>query len=91
MYFVYVICNRQKGLYVGFANNLERRIGEHNQGLNASTKGIEWILVYYEAFMSENDARKREKMLKQRGQAKRFLKERIQQSIDLGCVELSAR
>jgi len=37
--------------------------------------------VYYEAYLAEGDARKREAMLKLRGQARNQLKKRIVQSL----------
>lgn len=91
MFYVYVICSLDSELYVGYTSDLEQRICQHNTGQSKSTKGKTWKLVYYEAYASKQDAINREQMLKQRGQAKRHLKERIQNSIDFVCVELSAR
>lgn len=52
-------------LYFGYTNNLKRRFKEHNQGLNFSTKRyIPWKLIYYEACLNENDAKRREGYLK---------------------------
>ena len=66
MYLVYVIKSEKDGrLYVGFTENLERRISEHNAGKTKSTKGyIPWILVYTEICMTREKARNREKFLK---------------------------
>ena len=47
-----------------------------------STKNREPKLVYYEAYMSKKDAMEREQKLKQRGNAKRWLKERITNSLN---------
>ena len=91
MYYVYVICKSDGGIYIGYSNNVERRLAEHNSGENKSTKGHPWKLVYYEAYFSRKDAMRRERMLKQRGQAKRHLKERISDSLQACCAELSAR
>ena len=82
MYYVYVIMNEKKEMYIGYTNDLEARLKNHNAGYNDSTKGHEWRYVYYEAFQSEEDARHREKMLKHHGQSKRQLKNRIQSSIE---------
>jgi len=48
MYIVYVIKSKVDGrLYVGFTENLDRRIKEHNAGNTKSTKGyIPWTLVF---------------------------------------------
>ena len=85
MYFVYIIQNEINELYIGYTSDIEARLKAHNAGLNKSTKGHVWKYVYYEAYLAVTDARTRERKLKQHGQSKRFLKERIQKSIDEGC------
>jgi len=63
MYYVYILKSKKDGkLYIGSTNNLWRRIKEHNYGLLKSTKSrLPFEIVYYEAYKSEKDARKREK------------------------------
>ncbi len=74
MYYLYILKNQvNKEIYIGYSQNLERRIQEH--------KGKNPELVYYEAYKSEKDARMREIKLKQHGQTKRRLKERLQHSL----------
>jgi len=74
MYYIYLLKNHAKGeIYIGYTDNLERRFKEYKH------KHPE--LVYYEAYKSEKDARIREMKLKQHGQTKRRLKERIQHSL----------
>jgi putative endonuclease len=80
MYYVYLIQNEAGEIYTGFTKDLRKRLQSHNEGLNKATKGHQWQLVYYEAFRSEADARKREKSLKA-GRARRWLRERIQGSL----------
>ena len=76
MYFVYVLKNgRTKEIYYGFTNNLDRRLLEHSK----DKEGFD--LVYYEAYISEGDARKREKRLKNYAQALTALKTRISESL----------
>lgn len=77
MYYVYVLENEVSELYFGSTNDLRRRLSEHKSGKSRATKGHVWELVYYEAYRSEADARRRESQLKMHGQAKRQLKERI--------------
>ena len=79
MFFVYAIKSEKDGrFYVGFTNNLERRILEHNQGKTKSTKGyVPWVLVYRETVDAMEIARKREKYLKS-GIGKKIIKEYIQ-------------
>ena len=73
MYCVYIlkIKNRVKlPYYVGYTEDLKRRIFEHKK-LN----DIE--LIYYEAYQSEKIAKTRERKLKQYGGAWRSLKQRL--------------
>lgn len=82
MYYVYVLRSVVNGdVYVGFTDNLRRRYKEHNDGKSSFTKGYRpWILIYYEAFRSKNDATQREKELKQH-KAKSFLMEHLHHSL----------
>lgn len=81
MYYVYVLVAHDESEYVGYTNDLRRRLVEHNEGTSRSTRGKTWHLVYYEAYRAEDDARRREKQLKYRGQAKAQLKRRIRSSL----------
>jgi putative endonuclease len=81
MYYVYVIQNEKGATYTGYSSDLRTRIKAHNEGLNASTRGHRWEVVYYEAYKAEKDARRRERQLKQSGQARRWVKERIRESL----------
>ena len=62
-YYVYILTNDSKTLYVGVTNNLERRIYEHKHKLrDGFTKKYNLTkLVYFEIFNDINDAIKREK------------------------------
>lgn len=74
-YFVYVLKSKvQKRSYVGFTNNLERRIEEHNTGRHLYTKRyLPWKIIYKEECEDFRSARKREKYLKSAA-GRRFLK-----------------
>tara|TARA_B100001063_G_C16562704_1_gene451809 strand:- start:458 stop:688 length:231 start_codon:yes stop_codon:yes gene_type:complete len=51
--------------YVGYTNNLKKRINLHNSGKGAKfTKGRKWTLIYYEKFSSKNEAISREYYIK---------------------------
>jgi putative endonuclease len=78
MFYTYVLKSiKDEKLYVGFSEDLKRRISEHNQGLVLATKARRpLILVYYEACLNESKAIKREKYFKT-GFGRRYLKERI--------------
>ena len=83
MYYVYVLKSKAGEVYYGFTSDLKKRLAQHKGGENVFTKGTEWTLVYYEAFRSEQDARERERQLKCHGQAKRWLRERIERSLEV--------
>ena len=84
MWVVYVLqhSNTQE-LYIGFTNDLERRMKEHNSGRQKSTqrKSGEWLLIYAEAYRLKQDASEREHKLKHHGSAKQKLKLRIKHSL----------
>ncbi len=83
MFYMYILkSEKDKKLYFGYTNNLEKRIKEHNLGLVESTKPrIPVYLVYYEAYASKQDAVKREHNLKLRARALRQLLNRIRTSL----------
>jgi len=83
MFYVYILKSRQDGnLYVGSTNDLRRRLAEHNNGKNVSTKSrAPFEIRYYEAYYSEDDARHRESALKKNGNALAQLKRRISASL----------
>jgi putative endonuclease len=72
---VYAIKSKNRNyIYVGMTNNLERRLKEHNQRENKSTKAYApFTLVYSETLDSRSDARLKEKYLKS-GVGKAYLK-----------------
>ncbi len=84
MYYVYVLQNKiDERIYIGYSRDLKRRIYEHHTtGIQGNAQGREWELVYYEAFRSKIDAQKREQKLKDHGQSKRWLKERLKHSLE---------
>lgn len=75
MFFVYAIKSLTRNyIYVGLTNNIDRRITEHNNGLNRSTKAYRpFELIYTEEHTTRTEARLREKYLKS-GIGKEFLK-----------------
>ena len=79
MYYVYVLQNVQDetDFYTGYSSDLKKRVEQHNEGKNTCTRGKRWRVVYYEAYISEEVARDRERKLKNDGRVKRFLFERI--------------
>ena len=51
--------------YVGYTNNLKKRIALHNSGKGAKfTRGRKWVLIYKEKFNSKSEAISREYYIK---------------------------
>ncbi|MFA5093229.1 MAG: GIY-YIG nuclease family protein [Candidatus Omnitrophota bacterium] len=84
MYHVYLLRSKKNGtFYIGYSNDVVRRLNEHNSGLIGYTKKYRpWEIVYYESFVSLEDAKKREKSLKYFGKAYTSLKLRIKESLN---------
>ena len=78
MYYVYAIVSKTRNyIYVGLTNDLERRLNEHNKGLNKTTKPYKpFELLYKEVVETRMEARNRELYLKS-GIGKEFLKSLI--------------
>ncbi len=79
MFYTYVLLSEKDGrFYIGFTNDLKKRIDEHKKGLVVSTANRQPLkLVYYEACLNDYDAIKREKYFKS-GFGRRFLRNRIE-------------
>jgi putative endonuclease len=64
--------------YVGYTNDVQRRVEQHNNGQVSSTKKrVPLKLIYWEGCISQQDATKREKYLKT-AWGKRYIKNRIE-------------
>ena len=67
-HFVYLITSKDKKKtisYVGYTNNLDKRIKLHNSNRGAKfTKGKKWKLIYYEKYKTKVQAMKNEYTLK---------------------------
>ena len=65
-YFVYILSNASKTLYIGVTGNLPRRLEQHRAGMPNSftTRYNVKRLVYAEEFGRVDDAIRREKQLK---------------------------
>ena len=66
MYYVYVLRSQIDGkLYVGFTEDLKKRLIAHNSGKNLSTQTSKPLdLIFYEAFINKFDALRRERYFK---------------------------
>jgi len=85
---VYVLQSKaDKSFYIGYTGDIRQRLSEHNQGLNFSTKSKKpWRLIFFEAYLCEKDARRREKYLKT-SQGSRLLKRMLKGYLYLQKVE----
>ena len=83
MHYVYLLQSRKdKSLYVGNTNNLEKRLVEHSSGKISYTKShMPLRLVYYEAYLDRLDALGRENKLKHHGSVIGHLKRRLKRSL----------
>jgi putative endonuclease len=84
MYYVYMLqsVRYRNKLYVGFTADLRKRLRAHSAGNTYTTRRLRPLdLVYYEAYKSKADAKRREKQLKSYGAALGHLKKRISDSL----------
>ena len=81
-YFVYLIVSNlkknKKISYVGYTNNLKKRLSLHNSGKGAKfTRGKKWKLVYYKKYDSKAVAMKNEFLLKKNYRLRKKIKTSI--------------
>jgi len=86
-FFVYLLTTKKNNKiisYVGYTNNLIKRIKLHNDSKGAKfTKGRNWKLVYYEIFLNKSDALKREHHLKKNRKLRNIIKKNYIKGISL--------
>ncbi|GAB4248257.1 MAG: GIY-YIG nuclease family protein [Ekhidna sp.] len=65
-YWVYILkSEKDSSFYIGYTNNLSRRLNQHNAGKSRYTsKKLPWKIVYSEIFDSKTEAIRRELFLK---------------------------
>jgi len=66
-YYIYILSNKNRTvLYIGYTENLNRRINQHEKGIGASfTKKYSVVeLIYFECFEEKKKAKLRESQLK---------------------------
>ena len=66
-YFVYMLKSKSNNnlTYVGYTNNLKRRIDLHNSSKGAKfTRGRKWKLIYKEVYRTKKEAISREYYIK---------------------------
>ena len=79
-HFVYlIICFYNKRLisYVGYTNNIKKRLDLHNKGKGAkSTRGRTWKVMYIEKYFTKNEAKSREYYIKKNRKFRNLIKKR---------------
>jgi putative endonuclease len=79
--FVYVLGSRGKDrtlTYVGWTNDVARRLEQHNNGKGArSTRGRAWVLLHCESFATKAEAMSREWHLKRERAFRKKLAQRM--------------
>jgi len=67
-YFVYMLLSKHKDKlisYVGYTNNLKKRLSLHNASKGAKfTKGKKWVIIYQQEYLNKSKALKDEYKLK---------------------------
>ena len=79
MYYVYMLKSKsvKPVTYVGYTNNLKKRISLHNSNKGAKfTRGRKWMLIYKEKFKSKKEAISREYYIKKNRKFRNFIKRR---------------
>ena len=78
-YFVYMLKskNSKPVTYVGYTNNIKKRITLHNAGRGAKfTRGRKWKLIYKEKIKTKNEAISREYYIKNNRSLRKKLKKK---------------
>ena len=77
-YFVYMLKSLGKNpvTYVGYTNDLKKRINLHNSGKGAKfTRGRKWTLIYKEKYKSKKEAISREYYIKKNKSLRKKIKD----------------
>lgn len=84
-YYVYILLSQKDHkLYIGFTNDLKRRLTQHANGESLATKNRKPLkLIHYEYFVNIKDAKAREEFLKS-GYGRRQLKEFLNNTLNPG-------
>jgi len=66
VFYIYILLSVQHNrYYVGSTKDISRRVAQHNNGRNKSTRSYRpWKLVYSESFQTLAEARQREREIK---------------------------
>ena len=86
MFYVYMLKSaKTRFLYIGVTGDLKKRLLPHNlerASREFTQRNKPWKLVYYEAYINEQDARDREATLKNYGAGLGHLRKRVKRSLE---------
>jgi len=84
MFYVYIIKSlKDNKLYIGYTDNLKRRISEHkSKKVNSTKHRLPLELIYYESYKNIDDAKERERNFKHSGSVYNGLIKRIKRSLE---------
>ena len=87
MYYLYILQSLSDGnLYTGITIDIKRRLKEHNNGKNISTKGRRpFKLIYCEIYLLKKDAENRERYLKT-SMGKRVIKKQLSEYLKVNKI-----
>jgi len=78
-YFVYLILSKIKKKYVsyvGYTNNLQKRLELHNSSKGAKfTRGKKWKIIYYKSYLNKAKAMSEEYKLKKNYNLRKKIKQ----------------
>ncbi len=79
MYYMYILRSEESAnYYVGYSADLRKRVEQHkNQQTRFGKQHKKLDLIYYEAYLTEQQARAREAKLKKNRRMKQLLIERL--------------
>ena len=79
IYYVYLILSKKNNnyiSYVGYSNNIKKRLELHNKSKGAKfTKGRAWIVIYLKKYRNKTTAMKEEYKLKKNYKLRNKIKE----------------
>ena len=89
-YYVYLIVSKVKNKtisYVGYTNNLKKRLNLHNSSKGAKfTRGRKWKLIYYKRYKNKINAMKNEYKLKNNYILRKEIKKKFYENINFTTI-----
>jgi len=62
IFYTYILKNKDENIYIGYTQNLEKRLYRHNNNQEISTKNRgPWIIIYSKIYETRSLAMKKEK------------------------------